>query len=107
MNAMLDRLECRERQQRFVADASHELRSPLTRIRTELEVDLTHPGGVTAATHRSILEEATNLQSLVDDPLYLASSDADGSSHRRELVDPTTSCCEVACSKTPGASRST
>ena len=89
MNAMLDRLEqAAERQQRFVADASHELRSPLTRIRTELEVDLAHPGDADlAATHRSVLEEATNLQSLVDDLLYLASSDADGASHRRELVD--------------------
>lgn len=41
MNETLDRLEgAIRRQQRFVADASHELRSPLTRIRAELEVDL-------------------------------------------------------------------
>ena len=39
MNAMLDRLEdASTRQQRFVADASHELRSPVAAIRTELEV---------------------------------------------------------------------
>jgi signal transduction histidine kinase len=89
MNAMLDRLEqAADRQQRFVADASHELRNPLTRIRTELEVDLAHPDAADlAATHRSVLEEATNLQFLVEDLLYLASSDAGVPSHRRELVD--------------------
>ena len=44
MNEMLARVQTSvERQQRFVADASHELRSPLTRVRTELEVDLNHP----------------------------------------------------------------
>ena len=44
MNDMLERVDdAAQRQRRFVADASHELRSPLTRIRTELEVDLAHP----------------------------------------------------------------
>ena len=40
------------KQQRFVADASHELRSPLTRIRTRLEVDLAHPGRRRLPRHR-------------------------------------------------------
>ncbi|MGQ0617292.1 MAG: HAMP domain-containing sensor histidine kinase [Acidimicrobiia bacterium] len=78
MNAMLGRVEdavgC---QRRFVADASHELRSPLTRIRAELEVDLAHTDGADlAATHRSVLEEATSLQRLLEDLLHLARSDA-------------------------------
>ena len=78
MNAMLDRLEeAADRQQRFVADASHELRSPLTRIRTELEVDLGHPEAADlAATHRSVLDETEHLQRLVDDLLLLARHDA-------------------------------
>jgi signal transduction histidine kinase len=44
LNSMLDRLEASfESQQRFVANASHELRSPLTVIRTEAEVALANP----------------------------------------------------------------
>jgi signal transduction histidine kinase len=65
------------RQQQFVADASHELRSPLTRIRTELEVDLAHPATADPlATHQLVLEEAIGLQRLVDDLLQLARLDA-------------------------------
>jgi signal transduction histidine kinase len=65
------------RQQRFVADASHELRGPLTRIRSELEVDLAHPDRADPlATHRSVLDETVGLQHLVDDLLLLAQSDS-------------------------------
>jgi signal transduction histidine kinase len=89
MNAMLDRVEdASRRQQRFVADASHELRSPLTRIRSEMEVDLAHPEGADlAATHRSVLEEAAGLQRLVDDLLLLARTDAGASPAARGRVD--------------------
>ena len=66
MNGMLDRVE----------DASHELRSPLTRIRTELEVDLAHPGEADPlATHTSVLEETVGLQRLADDLLLVARAD--------------------------------
>jgi signal transduction histidine kinase len=44
LNHMLDRLEdAAERQRLFAASASHELRSPLSAIRTELEVGLAYP----------------------------------------------------------------
>jgi signal transduction histidine kinase len=78
MNTMLERVDdATQRQARFVADASHELRSPLTRIRSELEVDLAHTQGADlAATHRSVLEETVVLQHLVDDLLQLARTDA-------------------------------
>ena len=74
MNEMLDRVDgASQRQQRFLADASHELRSPLTRIRAELEVDLAHPDAAELlATHRSVLDETVGLQRLTDDLLRLA-----------------------------------
>jgi signal transduction histidine kinase len=89
MNGMLDRVEdAARRQQRFVADASHELRSPLTRIRSEIEVDLAHPDTADqTATHRSVRDEAIGLQRLVDDLLHLARSDAGAVTHRLEDVD--------------------
>jgi signal transduction histidine kinase len=90
MNQMLDRLaDALGRQQRFVADASHELRSPLTRIRTELEVDLAsaHPPEQLCETHRSVLEEVVGLQRLVDDLLQLARADAGVAGDRRQPVD--------------------
>ncbi|MFB8756329.1 sensor histidine kinase [Streptomyces nigra] len=62
-----------ERQRRFVADASHELRSPIASLRTQLEVGAAHPGlldldGAVADTVR--------LQTLAADLLLLARLDA-------------------------------
>jgi len=49
MNRMLERLEsARNSQRRFVSDASHELRSPITTIRQYAEVALAHPDRMTA-----------------------------------------------------------
>lgn len=90
MNEMLERVDhAAQRQQRFVADASHELRSPLTRIRAALEVDQAHPAEADRdATSRSVLEETVGLQRLVDDLLHLARSDSGATSPTRwEAVD--------------------
>jgi signal transduction histidine kinase len=79
MNDMLERIhDATARQQRFVADASHELRSPLTRMRTQLEVELAHPNPAdNSAVERSVLEETIRMHHLVDDLLYLARTDSD------------------------------
>lgn len=77
MNAMLDRLEdASARQQRFVADASHELRSPVTAIRTELEVAqrTAGPADWPAVAERLLAEEA-RLEAVIADLLLLASLD--------------------------------
>jgi signal transduction histidine kinase len=88
MNDMLERIDdVAHRQQQFLADASHELRSPLTRMRAELEVDLAHQGDADlAATHRSVLEEAVGLQRLAEDLLLVAREDAGAGPVGEELV---------------------
>lgn len=87
MNDMLDRLETAlERQRRFVADASHEYRSPLTAIRAQLEVDLAHPEQADwQRSGHEILEETVRLQRLTEDLLELARVDA-GVARDREVV---------------------
>ncbi|MGH9190620.1 MAG: sensor histidine kinase [Acidimicrobiales bacterium] len=89
MNAMLERVEDASlRQQAFVADASHELRSPLARIRSELEVDLLYPATADPrATHRSVLAEVDGLAHLVEDLLHLARSDGTTGLRRDDPVD--------------------
>ena len=89
MNTMLDRLEdAAARKRRFLADASHELRSPLTGIRSQLEVDLAHPARADwQATERDLLEQTLHMQRLVDDLLDIASLDEPPVSAEHDLVD--------------------
>jgi len=77
MNAMLDRLQrSAERQRRFVADASHELRSPLASTRAQLEVALSHPDpSAWEATACDLLSENQRMERLVNDLLFLARSE--------------------------------
>ena len=77
MNRMLERLEsARNSQRRFVSDASHELRSPITTIRQHAEVALAHPDRVTAAELAEVvLAEQQRMQRLVEDLLLLARVD--------------------------------
>lgn len=78
MNQTLDRLEeSGIRQRRFIADASHELRSPITVLRTQLEVALAHPDpALWADLVEEALEDTVRLQDLAADLLLLARLDA-------------------------------
>jgi len=76
LNEMLDRLAAgRARQRSVVADAAHELRSPLASIRTQLEVaERLGEGGTLPG---ELLLDVDRLTRLVEDLLLLARADAD------------------------------
>lgn len=78
MNATLDRLESSGiRQRQFIADASHELRSPITVLRTQLEVALAVPDPeLMPELISGALEDTARLQQLASDLLLLARMDA-------------------------------
>lgn len=77
LNDMLDRLErSSARQRAFVADAAHELRSPLAAVRTQLEVGRAHPGSADwDQVSAEALADLERLSLLVDDLLLLARMD--------------------------------
>lgn len=78
-NQMLDRLDLAfSRQRGFVADASHELRTPMTAIRGQLEVLARGPSPGTEDVRRVeqvALAELRRMERLVDDLLALARFD--------------------------------
>ena len=77
LNLMLDRMEAStERERRFVSDASHELRSPIANIRTELEVALRHPEAADWwQVAGEVLGQNGRMEQLVAGLLLLARSD--------------------------------
>ncbi len=69
-----------EQQRRFVADASHELKTPLTVILANVGVLLSHPDDTIDRQRKwaeNTREEAVRMKVLVDDLLFLARADAD------------------------------
>jgi signal transduction histidine kinase len=89
LNDMLDRLEAgRARQREFVGDAAHELRSPLTNIRTQLEVALRLGDAAPwPKVAEDLLADTARLGRLVDDLLLLARSDESPRLDRLEPVE--------------------
>lgn len=73
MNAMLGRLQdASDRQEQFVGDASHELRSPLASLRQAAEVAHAHPGALPEGElAETVLAESGRMQVLVDQLLAL------------------------------------
>jgi len=89
VNEMLERIESGTmRQQRFVSDASHELRTPIATMRHQLETALRKeldPDWPSVAA--DLLEEDLWMQRLVDDLLWLARHDQHHPAGADELVD--------------------
>jgi signal transduction histidine kinase len=86
MNEMLDRLQAAaETQRRFVADASHELRSPLTTLQVGL--DLLDGSDPSQAQIQRMRAETERLGRLIADLLLLARVDEHGLTSRRTDVD--------------------
>jgi signal transduction histidine kinase len=77
MNEMLARIEAgHAAQRRFVADASHELRSPVATIISALEVAISHPELLNEdLADKTLIPEAQRMKALIEDLLLLARAD--------------------------------
>lgn len=88
MNGLLGRVEsAQQRERRFLADASHELRSPIATLQQHGEVAAAHPDATTLPDLADVVRaEASRLAELVDSMLVLARS-GEAAAERREDVD--------------------
>lgn len=71
--------EAWEQQRQFVADASHELKTPLTVMLTSASLIAAHPQSTVASQAKwlnAIRDEGAEMKQLIDDLLFLAKNDA-------------------------------
>ncbi|MGH7701798.1 MAG: ATP-binding protein, partial [Gemmatimonadales bacterium] len=90
LNAMLDRIQrAFETQRRFTADASHELRAPLTALRGEIDVTLKRERSPEEyrATLERCREEVIRLSRLGSDLLVLARSESGERMEQPQEID--------------------
>ncbi|RCG30714.1 sensor histidine kinase [Sphaerisporangium album] len=88
VNQTLDRLQqAVERQRRFASDASHDLRSPITAIRTQVEDALANPDDTDwPKTAEAMTSSLDRLQAIVTDLLVIARLDS-GERVTRDHID--------------------
>lgn len=85
--AMRPVLDSYERLRQFTADASHELRSPISSIQTNIQVALREPDVSRIHDRLSVVERTTRrLSQLVDDLLFLARQDSPLGEAEFELI---------------------
>jgi OmpR-family two-component system manganese-sensing sensor histidine kinase len=85
--AMRPVLDSYERLRQFTADASHELRSPISSIQTNIQVALREPDETHIRDRLSLIERTTRrLSQLVDDLLLLARQDSPMGETEFELI---------------------
>ncbi|GAB3150607.1 hypothetical protein GCM10027161_49930 [Microbispora hainanensis] len=89
VNRTLGQLEeALERQRRFSSDASHELRTPMTAMRTQIEDALQAPQETDVVTlARALLPSLDRLQRIATDLLALSQLESDALPIRRQRVD--------------------
>jgi len=88
VNQMLERLQhSAESQRRFVADAAHELRSPIASLRVQLETARDGDWSGERGRVGDMLHEAARMEGLVDQLLLLARAGGDDSWLRLTTVD--------------------
>jgi heavy metal sensor kinase len=89
-NSLLDRLqESFERQRRFTADVSHQLRTPLTTMMGQVDVALRHdrPPEEYRRVLTTVLQKAERLRRIAESLLFLARADHEAARPESERVD--------------------